>query len=174
MRCFIDTSALLAVLDRSDRMHAAAAEVWRELLSDESTQLVTTNYVLLETAALVQSRMGFAALLAFAHDMSPALTPIWVDPPTHERGMAALLAQSRRRLSLVDCVSFEVMRALGIRHYLAYDEHFREQGFLALDRSSQNPSPGSSRQPTEEARRQGPAALPAPGGAHRRSRRMDR
>ena len=42
--------------------------------------------------------------------------------------IGALLAAGRR-LSLVDCVSFTVMRRLGIREYLGLDPHFEEQGF---------------------------------------------
>ncbi|MEI6809693.1 MAG: hypothetical protein WCN95_13310, partial [bacterium] len=30
----------------------------------------------------------------------------------------------------VDCVSFEVMRRLGLRNVFAFDNHFAEQGFL--------------------------------------------
>lgn len=129
MICFVDTSALLAVMDRSDRMHPAAARVWEHLLRDPSHQAVTTNYVVAETIALVQSRLGIAALRAFSNDLSPVLRLIWVDRDLHEKGLAALLSQARRRLSLVDCVSFEAMRKQGIRYCFAFDGHFGEQGF---------------------------------------------
>jgi uncharacterized protein len=129
VRCFVDTSALLAVLDRSDRMHAEAARTWGRLLGDDSNRMVTTNYVLVETAALVQSRLGLSALRTFSVDVSPVLTTVWVDPELHEKGLSGVLSQSRRRLSLVDCVSFEAMRKLGIRHCFAFDPHFGEQGF---------------------------------------------
>ena len=53
----------------------------------------------------------------------------WVDQPTHEAGVAAVLAAGRRKLSLVDCVSFEIMRRGGIRRAFSFDPHFREAGF---------------------------------------------
>jgi predicted nucleic acid-binding protein len=59
----------------------------------------------------------------------PHLRIEWVDRPLHEIGMNALLAAGRRNLSLVDCVSFEVMRRLGISRVFTFDDHFREQGF---------------------------------------------
>jgi predicted nucleic acid-binding protein len=46
-----------------------------------------------------------------------------------DAGLSALLAAGRRHLSLVDCVSFVIMRRLGIRAYLGLDAHFAEQGF---------------------------------------------
>jgi len=44
--------------------------------------------------------------------------------------LGALLTAGRRRLSLADCVTFTVMRRLGIREYLGQDPHFEEQGFM--------------------------------------------
>jgi predicted nucleic acid-binding protein len=54
----------------------------------------------------------------------------WVTKEEHERAAAALLVADRRRLSLVDCVSFEVMRRLDVRECLAFDQYFVEQGFV--------------------------------------------
>jgi predicted nucleic acid-binding protein len=58
MTVFVDTSALYAVLDRDDANHLAARETWRRLLLDPSALLLTHNYVLVETAALLQNRRG--------------------------------------------------------------------------------------------------------------------
>jgi predicted nucleic acid-binding protein len=41
----------------------------------------------------------------------------------------SLLTAGRRRLSLVDCISFAHMRARHIHDYLGADHHFDEQGF---------------------------------------------
>jgi uncharacterized protein len=43
--------------------------------------------------------------------------------------MEAVLAASRKKLSLVDCVSFQWMRHAGRRMAFCFDTHFREQGF---------------------------------------------
>jgi predicted nucleic acid-binding protein len=40
-----------------------------------------------------------------------------------------MLAAGRRRLSLTDCVSFEVMRRSESATAFAFDTHFTEQGF---------------------------------------------
>ncbi len=128
MTVFIDTSALLAVMDADDESHRRADGSWRKLLASDLS-LATTNYVLVETFALAQSRLGLDAARSLRHDVIPALRVIWVDAELHEAGVTALLTAGRRRLSLVDCVSFEVMRREGIRQALAFDRHFTEQGF---------------------------------------------
>jgi predicted nucleic acid-binding protein len=46
--------------------------------------------------------------------------------------ISALLAAGRRKLSLVDCTSFEIMRSLGIKTVFAFDSHFVEQGFKII------------------------------------------
>ena len=128
MSVFVDTSAFLALLDASDQFHTAAATVWRRLLESES-RLVTSSYVLVETFALTQNRLGPAASRTFERDILPTVEVIWIDQDLHRSSVAAFLAAARRRLSLVDCVSFEVMRANGISRAFAFDRHFAEQGF---------------------------------------------
>jgi predicted nucleic acid-binding protein len=54
---------------------------------------------------------------------------IWIDAATHEIAVNTLLAAGRRGLSLVDCISFVVMRRLGLKEVLALDRDFARQGF---------------------------------------------
>jgi predicted nucleic acid-binding protein len=131
MSIFIDTSGLIAVMDRDEANHAAAAEAWRDILTSSET-LITTNYVLLETMALAQNRLGIASLKLLHEDIVPALRIEWIDRTVHNAAMAALLSASRRKLSLVDCVSFEVMRLLGVTTAFAFDKHFNDKGFLSM------------------------------------------
>jgi len=59
----------------------------------------------------------------------PVLQVRWVDSTIHNAAMAILLAAARRKLSFVDCVSFELMRMEGITAAFTFDRHFKEQGF---------------------------------------------
>ena len=131
MAVFADTSALYAVLDADDANHGKAAAEWRRLL-EAGEPLVTTNYVLVETAALVQHRLGMEALRVLQQDAAPVIGVKWIDERAHEAGVAAVLAAGRRGLSLVDCASFGAMRHLGIREVFAFDPDFAEQGFSCL------------------------------------------
>lgn len=133
MKVFVDTSSLLAVLDAGDLNHSAAKSSWEELLGGEA-DLVAHNYILVETSALVLRRLGLEALRVFETDIVPVLRVVWVIPEVHEAAVSAHLMAARRALSLVDCVSFEVMRRAGLRSAFAFDPHFSEFGFELLPR----------------------------------------
>jgi predicted nucleic acid-binding protein len=131
MRIFIDTSAFYALLDRDDENHRKAKNAWADLLKNENT-LITSNYVLMETFALLQHRLGIEAVRGFQNDILPLVNIEFVISELHRSGISALLSASRRNLSLVDCVSFEMMRTLEIKTAFAFDPHFKEQGFNML------------------------------------------
>jgi predicted nucleic acid-binding protein len=101
------------------------------LLTEESA-LLTTSYVLVESSALLQRRFGLPALRALHEDVVPLLSVEWISEPIHAAGLSAVLAAARKKLSLVDCVSFQIMRQRGVRTAFCFDGHFREQGFEIL------------------------------------------
>jgi predicted nucleic acid-binding protein len=138
MKIFVDTSALFAALDAADPNHADAADALRRLpLSDE---LVTHNYVHLEADALVRRRLGRDAAADLADRLLPGVTTIWVDEPTHRAAAEALRAAGGQG-SLVDHVSFVVMRREGISEALAYDLDFEANGFPRPAAGSRPPAP---------------------------------
>jgi len=131
MTVFVDTAALLAVLNAADAFHPAAKEAWQALLTSE-TPLATSNYVLTETIAVLQHRFGGEAVRLLQADILPVIEVFWVDETIHQQGLSALLAANKRQLSLVDCVSFAVMRQIGLDTVFTFDPHFSEQGFTLL------------------------------------------
>lgn len=125
---FIDTSAFFALLDADDSGHERVKAAWAEMLRSGAL-LVTSNYILVETYALMQNRLGIEAVRLFQEDIVPLLEIHWIDPPVHSAATSALLVAGRKQLSLVDCSSFEIMRRAGIRTAFTLDRHFREYGF---------------------------------------------
>jgi predicted nucleic acid-binding protein len=125
---FVDTSALIALLDGGDAKHLACAREWRKLLADDEA-LVTSSYVLVETYALAQRRLGIDAVRTLTTDYVPLLSVDWIDETVHGAALASLLTANRRELSLVDCVSFEIMRRRDIPKAFALDADFAKQGF---------------------------------------------
>ncbi|MBI5025721.1 MAG: PIN domain-containing protein [Nitrospirae bacterium] len=131
MIIFVDTSAFYALLDRDDANHQKAKKTWSDLLNPENA-LITSNYVLVESFALIQHRLGLEAVRGFQEDLLPLINIEWINAETHKSGVSALLVASKRKLSLVDCVSFEIMRTFGIKMVFAFDPHFKEQGFKCI------------------------------------------
>jgi predicted nucleic acid-binding protein len=131
MSVFVDTSAFLAVLNETDSRHRQARQIWAELVEVER-ELITTNYVILETISLVQRRLGMSTLHEFLANTVPFLGVEWVTEQLHQESIKILLTANRRQLSLVDCVSFVTMRQSNLNTAFAFDKHFREQGFTIL------------------------------------------
>jgi predicted nucleic acid-binding protein len=129
---FLDTSALLALMDADEARHTEAGLIWKQLLDGDVT-IVTTNYVLVETYALTQRRLGSAAVRVLTDDLLPVVQVEWIEREVHERAVSALIAANRRELSLVDAVSFDVMRQRGLDQAFAFDRHFGEAGFTLRD-----------------------------------------
>ncbi len=90
---------------------------------------MTHSYVLVETTAIAQRRLGEVAVRRFEHELVPILSTVWIDEATHAAGVAALLAALPTHVSLVDFVSFEVMREHGISRAFAFDDDFGKAGF---------------------------------------------
>jgi len=126
---FVDTSALYALLDEDDRFHAAAAAALRSVAGQE---LLTHAYVLVETLALVGTRLGFGAVDRLTAALLPVVDVSTVDPSLHVEALAAFLAARTTAVSYVDRVSFAFMRDRGITVAFAFDSDFRSEGFSLL------------------------------------------
>jgi len=124
---FVDTSAWYAIADSNDSNHRAAREGVIRLHRDR-LDLVTHNYVLVETLALIQHRAGKAAARTFVTELAPIAVVEWIRPSLHEAAVASYL-DSGRALSFVDHVSFALMRARGISAAFAFDTDFADRGF---------------------------------------------
>ena len=127
MNTFLDTSGIFALLVRTDERHAEALRAWQDI-ERQSDSLYTTNYVILETCALLHHRVGKHAVRAFCQDFLPATTIVWVNEESHTQALAVYLEAGRQRPSLVDHVSFQSIRSIPCQSVLAFDQHFKDQG----------------------------------------------
>ena len=135
MSVFVDTSAFLAMLDRAQRRHEEVANAWREVVA-AGRPLITSNVVLVESFALVQRRIGMDAVRVLVTRFLPLMESVFVTEQVHAAATSAFLTADRRRLSFVDCVSFELMRRRGIGEVLTLDADFRREGFRVLPQVS--------------------------------------
>ncbi len=132
-RVFVDTSAVIALLVEDQALHEDALATWERLVAAARVgggSLVTHHAVVIESLALLQKHHGMPSVRQFLDRVLPRLRIVWISAELHERGVAALLAADRRRVSIVDWISFEVMRSEGIRRAFAYDADFWRQQFF--------------------------------------------
>ncbi|OFW00621.1 MAG: hypothetical protein A3I61_12660 [Acidobacteria bacterium RIFCSPLOWO2_02_FULL_68_18] len=124
---FVDTSAIYAWADAADPNHRAALRRLQALL-ETSEPLLTHNYVLVEAMALLQARLGLPAAVKLARDVG-AFVVDWVDDDLHAAGVEALERSRQRQVSLVDQISFLVMRRRSVATAFAFDPDFAAAGF---------------------------------------------
>jgi predicted nucleic acid-binding protein len=131
-KIFIDTSAFYALMDRSDSYHHSASKLWAHFL-DRGDYLKTSNYVTVETLALLQNRLGFEAADLWYRDVLGIVETFWIDKVLHNLAIEIWFSLGRRKLSLVDCTSFVIMRQDKMKKVFGYDKHFTDQGFEILN-----------------------------------------
>jgi predicted nucleic acid-binding protein len=126
---FADTSGLFAFLVRDDFMHGRARSIFQSFAKSD-TRLLTSSYLLVETTALLQRRVGIDAVHEFNFTLLPLLDVVWVDEYWHERAINRLITSGHKKLSLVDFLSFVIMESRNIRTAFSFDTHFEKNGFL--------------------------------------------
>ncbi len=128
MMIFADTSGIFALLVKNDHMHVRA-KLNFGYFAEHRAQLVTSSFVLVETAALLQRRVGLEAVHDFHARIIPLLEIIWVNESWYTRAIQRLFVLNDGGISLVDCLSFEIMESREITHAFSFDKHFPENGF---------------------------------------------
>lgn len=94
MIVFVDTSAIFALLDQNDGNHSLATQRLGFLTAPDNT-MVISNYIIVETCALLQRRIGLDAMKTFREEILPLMTTQWVTQSQHERAFSVLLAEHR-------------------------------------------------------------------------------
>lgn len=124
---FLDTSVLYALADSQDGNHSKAVDLFRSAIEDDEV-LLLHNYILVETAALVQRRLGLQPALEFLRD-SEGFQVHWVSADEHRRAIDLLALRNNRGIGFVDCASFIVMRLYSLTEVMAFDDEFTAEGF---------------------------------------------
>ncbi len=128
MKVFVDTSGIFALLVKNDSMHSRARQSFDRFARNKA-KLYASSFVLVETTALLHRRIGLDSVRDFNTKILPLLEIIWTDKEWYARAVQRLFIQSQKNVSLVDCLSFEIMESFDISLAFAFDRHFEEMGF---------------------------------------------
>lgn len=129
---FVDTGAYFALSFTGDENHQVARSIYGQPVT-ERRQLVTTNFVLAETHALLLNRLSRTIALRVLESIDQSSTRIVRISASDERLAREILRRySDKDFSLTDATSFVVMERLGFRTAFAFDRHFAQYGLTAL------------------------------------------
>jgi len=128
---FVDSSAWIARELPADRRHEEALAAFRRARTGELGALVTSDYVMSEGLTIVRMDAGLEAAETLASRVfeSPHVRLLWTTAPDFRSAWSLMQERRDKRWSLVDCVSFVHMAALGIAKAMTFDDNFAEAGY---------------------------------------------
>ncbi|HST05058.1 MAG TPA: PIN domain-containing protein [Chloroflexia bacterium] len=131
-RWLLDTSYVLALELANDQSHKSALQHWQKL-GKKSPQLVVTSFIFGEVVTFFNSRGYYSKAVEVGNRLlhSVSVEFVHVDEELLLEGWELLQQHQDKDFSLADCVSFVVMRRLGLTHALTFDRHFTQAGFLS-------------------------------------------
>ena len=127
---FLDSSFFKAVIDTNDDFYSRARKNWQVLI-DTHRPLITTNYILDETFTLVRVKCDVKKALElrnvlFRHEVNLQIERVTVDD---DAAAWEWFEKDWSKLSYTDCVSFAVMKRIGLTDVATFDDHFIRAGF---------------------------------------------
>ena len=129
-RILVDTSAVFALVDRSDARHPEA-RAGLEYLKRRRIEPLLTNFIVAESHALLLARVGADLARRWVVGNKWPIERIGEDDET--RAQAILVRFADKTFSYTDATSFAVMERLGLKRAFAFDPHFTQFGFQLLD-----------------------------------------
>lgn len=130
---FVDTSFFFAFFSEDDANHTRVVEVFEEFEGRNLPEiLVTTDHVVFETITLTRYRISHERAV-FVGERLYSERMARIHQASFEEQRAAFdyfKRHSDKKYSTVDCLSFVLMRKLGINEAWAVDSDFTHHGFL--------------------------------------------
>ncbi len=130
---FLDTSFAIAISLATDQHHSQAIAL-SQRIEVANRSIVTTTAVLLEIGNMLASprfRTGAATLIREIHE-DPDTQVVNIEGELFARAFDLFEQHNDKSWTLVDCISFVVMRERNITKALTADRHFVQAGFRAL------------------------------------------
>lgn len=127
---FIDSAYVIALVNRRDKYHYEATSLAHRY---NKRKFVVTDAVLFEIGnALARQYRESAARIFDQFLGSSEVEIVYTTPERLEKAITLYKLMADKQWSLVDCVSFELMRERGIDEALTPDHHFTQAGFRIM------------------------------------------
>ena len=129
---FVDTGAWFAIADKSDQFHHHAKSHLKKIV-ENGDGITTSNLVIHETAMLLARRLSKHAAIQFldlvAKDENVVV--LQSDAAIEQDAYEVFRKYDEHDFSIVDCVSFVLMKNFEIKRTFTFDKHFKTMRFSA-------------------------------------------
>jgi hypothetical protein len=124
---FLDASFWIAYRDPQQEMHGEARRIFPETFRLRTT-MITTLPVVCEIQAHFSRNRNWKRLILADLRNNPLIRIEETAQQDQEQAFEILNRHVDKNYSLCDTLSFAVMRRLGLKRALAFDDHFRQFG----------------------------------------------
>lgn len=130
---FVDSFAWIAAINKSDNYHELALKLLEDFLAKQ-VELITTNYVIIETINALSKAEFRKAVIEFVDKLekSPSVQIIRITDETYNNSWALYQQRMDKDWGITDCTSFEVMKTLNIKRAFTNDKHFEQAGYSVV------------------------------------------
>jgi len=130
---FVDTSAWLALINKSDTFHVKAKNI-RDILLRDNIQFIVTDYVIVEVANSLSKIpwRSSAIQLINSIQLSENIRVVEINKEIYNEAWGLYSNRTDKEWGLTDCASFVVMKRYAITVAFTNDHHFEQMGFNIL------------------------------------------
>ena len=130
---FVDTSAWLALINKSDAFHVKAKNI-RDILLRDNIQFIVTDYVIVEVANSLSKIpwRSSAIQLINSIQLSENTRVVEINKEIYNGAWGLYSNRTDKEWGLTDCGSFVVMKRYAITVAFTNDHHFEQMGFNIL------------------------------------------
>jgi len=127
---FVDTSAWFAGIAKNDQYNEPAMKC-RNLLLKGKTRFITSNLIIHETTMLLERKVSKKESIRFLKAIfkDPIVEIIHADEDVEQEAYELYQKYKDQDFSIVDCISFMIMRKYQIYRCFTFDKHFSTMGF---------------------------------------------
>ncbi len=127
----VDTTVFAAFINKKDKDHARAQEIFSDIRNGSIVHPISNDYILDEAVTLVRRRTGRHDLAVSVADLimrSRDITFTYVLKDDIQRAVEEYRKGSDKDLSFTDWISVCYIRKMGMKKIIAFDQHFDQVG----------------------------------------------
>ena len=132
---FVDTAGWASLFIKTELFHLDAKKYFNQYRKD-NIRFITTNYILVELVALLNSPIRTPRSMLFkvinAIREAPYVNLIHITDAIDLKAWELIQKRKDKLWSLVDVSSFIVMEQFNIQNAFTTDHHFEQAGFIRL------------------------------------------